>query len=80
MGIRPARLVPTLREGDIVVLDKLSAHKDKQTQDLIEQAGAELRFLGDRKLLEPGGQRLVIMIPVQDFVGEFSRFIRGVVR
>ena len=38
-------LVPTLRVGDIVVLDNLSAHKDKQTQDLIEQAGAELRFL-----------------------------------
>lgn len=38
-------LVPTLRKGDIVVLDNLSAHKDQQTQDLIEQAGAELRFL-----------------------------------
>ena len=38
-------LVPTLRVGDIVVLDNLSAHKDQQTQDLIEQAGAELRFL-----------------------------------
>ncbi len=38
-------LVPTLRVGDIVVLDNLSAHKDPQTQDPIEQAGAELRFL-----------------------------------
>ena len=38
-------LVPSLRVGDIVVLDNLSAHKDKRTQDLIEQAGAELRFL-----------------------------------
>ncbi len=38
-------LVPTLRVGDIVVLDNLSAHKDPQTQHLIEQAGAELRFL-----------------------------------
>ena len=38
-------LVPTLRKGDIVVLDNLSAHKDQETQELIEQAGAELRFL-----------------------------------
>ena len=38
-------LVPTLRMGDIVVLDNLSAHQDQQTQELIEQAGAELRFL-----------------------------------
>lgn len=38
-------LVPTLRVGDIVVLDNLSAHKDLQTRNLIEQAGAELRFL-----------------------------------
>ena len=27
------------------MLDNLSAHKDQQTQELIEQAGAELRFL-----------------------------------
>ena len=38
-------LVPTLRIGDIVVLDNLSAHQGQQTLDLIEQAGAELRFL-----------------------------------
>jgi len=38
-------LAPTLREGDIVVLDNLSAHKDRQAQELIEQAGAALHFL-----------------------------------
>lgn len=38
-------LIPTLRPGDIVILDNLSAHKDEQTQTLIEQAGAEVRFL-----------------------------------
>ncbi len=38
-------LVPTLRRGDIVILDNLSAHKDQQTQALVEEAGAELRFL-----------------------------------
>ena len=38
-------LVPTLRPGDIVVLDNLSPHKDKSALALIEQAGAEVRFL-----------------------------------
>ena len=38
-------LVPTLRPGDIVVLDNLSPHKDKEALARIEQAGAEVRFL-----------------------------------
>ena len=38
-------LLPTLRLGDIVVLDNLAAHKDKETQALIKEAGAEVRFL-----------------------------------
>jgi len=38
-------LIPTLRPGDIVILDNLSAHKDDETQTLIEQVGAELCFL-----------------------------------
>jgi transposase len=35
----------TLRPGDIVVLDNLSPHKDQAALALIEQAGAEVRFL-----------------------------------
>jgi transposase len=38
-------LCPTLRPGDIVVLDNLSPHKNDQTRALIEQAGASVRFL-----------------------------------
>jgi transposase len=38
-------LAPTLRPGDIVVLDNLAAHKDADTKALIEAAQAELRFL-----------------------------------
>lgn len=38
-------LVPTLRHGDVVVLDNLSSHKDRFALTLIEQAGAEVRFL-----------------------------------
>lgn len=38
-------LLPTLREGDIVVLDNLSAHKNKEVVNLIESVGAEVWFL-----------------------------------
>lgn len=38
-------LVPALRPGDIVVMDNLSSHKGVETRQLIEDAGAELRFL-----------------------------------
>jgi transposase len=38
-------LAPTLRPGDIVVLDNLSPHKDAAALARIEAAGAEVRFL-----------------------------------
>jgi transposase len=38
-------LVPTLRPGDVVVLDNLGAHKDPAVQAAIEAVGARLRFL-----------------------------------
>ena len=38
-------LVPSLRAGDIVVMDNLRAHKNDRVLALIEQAGAEVRFL-----------------------------------
>jgi transposase len=38
-------LVPTLRPGDIVVLDNLGSHKGKAVRDLIRSAGAKLFFL-----------------------------------
>jgi len=38
-------LVPTLRPGDVVVLDNLAAHKQPEVRSAIEQAGAQLRFL-----------------------------------
>ena len=38
-------LVPTLRPGDVVVLDNLAAHKQAGVREAIEQAGALLRFL-----------------------------------
>jgi transposase len=38
-------LVPTLRPGDVVVLDNLAVHKQPEVRLAIEQAGARLRFL-----------------------------------
>ena len=40
-----AVLCPTLRPGDIVVMDNLAPHKSDPTLALIQQAGAEVRFL-----------------------------------
>lgn len=40
-----AVLVPSLRPGDIVIMDNLGAHKNDRTLALIAQAGAEVRFL-----------------------------------
>jgi transposase len=37
--------VPTLRPGDVVVLDNLAVHKQPEVQVAIERVGAQLRFL-----------------------------------
>jgi transposase len=38
-------LVPELRAGDVVVMDNLSSHKGPRVREMIEAAGAELRYL-----------------------------------
>jgi transposase len=38
-------LVPTLRPGDVVVLDNLASHKGRRARRAIRQAGAHLLFL-----------------------------------
>jgi len=38
-------LVPTLSQGDVVVMDNLSSHKGARVEQLIKAAGAELRYL-----------------------------------
>jgi len=38
-------LVPELRPGDIVVMDNLSSHKGPKVREMIEAAGAQLRYL-----------------------------------
>ena len=38
-------LCPTLRVGDVVIMDNLSPHKSSQTLQLIQQVGAQVLFL-----------------------------------
>jgi len=38
-------LVPTLRPGDLVIMDNLAPHKSDPTLELITQAGAQALFL-----------------------------------
>ncbi len=38
-------LVPTLRAGDVVVMDNLGSHRGKRVRQAIRQAGARLVFL-----------------------------------
>ena len=38
-------LAPTLRPGQVVVLDNLGAHKGERVRDLVEERGCELLFL-----------------------------------
>ena len=38
-------LVPTLRRGDIVIMDNLSSHKGPMVREMIEAAGAALLYL-----------------------------------
>ena len=38
-------LCPTLREGQVVVMDNLSAHKGERIRELIEESGCEVLYL-----------------------------------
>jgi transposase len=38
-------LLPSLRSGDILVMDNLSAHKDQQALALLAKAGVAVKFL-----------------------------------
>lgn len=38
-------LVPTLKPGDMVIMDNLSSHKGEKVRELIKSAGADLVFL-----------------------------------
>ncbi len=45
-------LCPTLRQGDIMVMDNLAVHKSPQVAALVQASGAEVRFLPAYCLLD----------------------------
>lgn len=59
-------LVPTLRPGQVVVLDNLSAHKDGRVRELVEGAGCRLLFLPpyspDFNPIEPAWSKLKALL------------------
>jgi transposase len=61
-------LGPTLRPGDLVVMDDLSSHKNARTLQLIAQAGAEVRFL---PAYSPD------LNPIEKMWGKVKQFLRS---
>ena len=55
-------LLPTLKSGDIVIMDNLTPHKNEETLALIEAVGVSVRFLPayspDLKLTEEIANKL----------------------
>ncbi len=60
-------LVPTLKRGDIVVMDNVPAHKVNGVRDAIEGVGAMLRYLPP---YSPG------LNPIETAYGAFKAFLR----
>lgn len=54
-------LVPTLSQGDVVIMDNLPAHKAAGVRDAIEAAGASLLYLPPYRVwMAPAGQGYLI--------------------
>lgn len=62
-------LCPTLRPGEIVIMDNLSPHKSEPTLELIRQAGAQVLFL---PAYSPD------LNPIEKMWGKVKNFLRRV--
>jgi transposase len=62
-------LVPTLRAGQVVVMDNLGAHKPKRVRELIEERGCELLYL---PAYSPDYN------PIEEAFSKIKRFLRKV--
>ena len=81
-------LAPTLRPGDVVVLDNLSCHKTAEASRLIAATGAELRLLPayspDLNPIEPMFSKLKARLrsaaarTVDDLIGAMGDALRAV--
>ena len=61
------QLVPTLKPGDVVVMDNLGSHKGKAVRQAIRQAGARLLFLPK---YSPD------LNPIEPFFSKFKHWLR----
>jgi putative transposase len=62
-----AELIPTLKPGDIVVMDNLGSHKGKAVRQAIRAAGAKLLFLPK---YSPD------LNPIEPFFSKFKHWLR----
>lgn len=62
-------LVPSLRTGQVVVMDNLGAHKPKRVKELIERQGCELLYL---PAYSPD------LNPIEEAFSKIKRFLRKV--
>jgi transposase len=62
-------LAPTLKEGDIVIMDNLSSHKVKGIRELIEERGARVKYL------PPYSPELN---PIENMWSKMKNYLRGV--
>jgi transposase len=62
-------LAPTLRAGQVVVMDNLGAHKPKRVRELIEERGCELLYL---PAYSPDYN------PIEEAFSKIKRFLRKV--
>jgi transposase len=60
-------LVPTLRPGDVVIMDNLASHKSKAVRNAIRSAGARLLFLPK---YSPD------LNPIEQFFAKFKHLLR----
>src|SRR6516165_7590407 len=74
-------LCPTLRPGDVVIMDNLSPHKSVETLSLIQQLGAEVLFLPayspDLNPIEKMWSKLKEFLPFRCFVWVVLRLGNG---
>ena len=61
--------MPTLRPGDVVILDNLAVHKQPEVRAAIERAGASLRFLPP---YSPDFN------PIEEMFSKFKEFLRRI--
>jgi transposase len=62
-------LAPPLREGQVVVMDNLSAHKESRVQERIEEKGCELIYL-------PPSEAPPDLDPIEEAFSKIKRFLR----